>query len=85
MHVLIIAHMQGPGQATGHTDGLQPGLAPVMAQITLAGLAGNGIQMGHMVGTGRHAGTAARTTVGIDMDDVFLAVTGKNLSEGGAV
>ena len=43
-----------------------------MAQITLAGLAGNGIQMGHMVGTGRHAGTAARTTVGIDMDDVFL-------------
>ena len=46
VHVLVIAHMQGPGQATGHTDGLQPGLAPVMAQITFAGLAGNGIQMG---------------------------------------
>ena len=64
--------MQGPGQATGHTDGLQPGLAPVMAQITFAGLAGNGIQMGHTVGAGRHAGAAARAAVGIDMDDVLL-------------
>ena len=64
--------MQGPGQTTGHTNRLQSGLAPVMAQIALEGLAGNGIQMGHMIGAGRHAGTAPRATVGIDMDDVLL-------------
>ena len=43
-----------------------------MAQIALEGLAGNGIQMGHMIGAGRHAGTTPRATVGIDMDDVLL-------------